>query len=230
MNTTTLDRWNIARICLIGLCLSGAIGILAKQLLQTEATKKQIVKSYTFPDNISLKNWQFIKSEPFQPKNQKNPIIANQYRYRQQSKDLRINTVYEQATGGNVSRLLMVYESIPPATVVINEKYESGIGHYGSFEYKDRAYISACINPKGNTTVTQKQFVQNRYLHTSSLPRFFGWLAGQNDLFDARCLWVALSIPVNSFAPPDELKKNKDILESASLEWFRWWKQNYPES
>ncbi|MBR8832133.1 MAG: hypothetical protein N5P05_002420 [Chroococcopsis gigantea SAG 12.99] len=231
MTSTSIERWQIFRIGLIALCISGVMGVLAKNLLLHEPDSRtaKAKKEYKFPDTINLKNWEMVKSLSIPPKKKSQPF-GHLYEYRRGDKELQIQTRYEVATEGNTSRLLMVYDSIPPATSVINEKYQSGIGYYGSFEYKNKTYITACINPKGETTVTQKQFVNNRYWHTSSVPRFLGWLAGQNDLFDGRCLWTSLSMPVNTFAPPEELKKDRELVEAAWLEWAKWWKQNYPDS
>lgn len=227
MLSTKTNQWQTIRIVLIALSLGGIIFILLKSLIDPNFTKKKMVNNASLPQSVPLANWQTIKSTPIKPKNEQ-LSEGYQYKYQNPLGKLDIDTHYEIYTDSNVSRLLMVYQSIPPATARLQLKQKDGIGYYSLFEYQDKAYISACINPKGQTTVTEQQFVKNRYLYNWSIPRLLFWTIGQKDLFDGRCLFTTMSIPIDTHE--NALNNAYQTLETTWFDWYRWWQQNYPSS
>ena len=86
------------------------------------------------------------------------------------------------------------------------------------------AYLTACINPKGKTTVGNDDFRNNLLRYTITPKRIVNWFISQNSLSDKRCLWTYFSLPLNNSLPEDLYP----LLESAWLDWYRWWSQNYP--
>jgi cyanosortase A-associated protein len=131
-----------------------------------------------------------------------------------------------------------VYTPIRTANADLQIKYQPGIGHYGVLTHKDaktqtsRAYLSACINPQGESTATEQQFTHN--LSKGWQPSQVGsWILGQKSLIDRRCLWTLMSVPVqtDSKAAPATARSTEQAyktLETAWVSWYQWWRENYP--
>jgi cyanosortase A-associated protein len=100
-------------------------------------------------------------------------------------------------------------------------KYQNKIGYHFLFEYNNKAYLSACLNRVGESTVNDEQFSKNKYKYGWSPQQTALWLLGKKDFFESGCLWTLISIPT-----PDEssLEKNYQTLETVWGEWYRWWK------
>lgn len=216
-------QWQSVRILLVAVTLSGVVGILLRTILLPETDKVLGLNSVDFPATIPLAQWQPLAAKPLEAINQAQSI-GKKYQYRQNGDRLEIEARYEHYTDGNISRLLVVYTPIKPATVQPIVKYREGIGSYSLFEHNDRAYLSACINYAGETTVTEQQFVQNKYAYGWSPQRTLFWILGQNDLFDGRCLWTLISVPLSSDSYVLAIEKAREELENAWFDWYRWWK------
>ncbi|PSF37981.1 cyanoexosortase A system-associated protein [Aphanothece hegewaldii CCALA 016] len=226
MKYLKINKWEGFRISLIALALGGVAVVLGNEFLSGKKEQETAIK-VTLPAQIPLSNWQFIKSNPIAAKNENKSDIGQLYQYRNGNDTLEIDTRYQFYTDGNASRLLMVYQRIPPATLIPQTKYKKDLGYYYLFDYQNKAYLSACMPPKGETTVTQQQYVNNRSRYGWSIPRAFGWLLGQQDLYDGRCLWTVFSMPVDLYFNPDAIDHAALKLETAWFEWYRWW-QNQP--
>ena len=98
------------------------------------------------------------------------------------------------------------------------------IGFHTLFTYQNRAYLSSCINSRGGTTVTQKQFSQNRYVQDLKYNLLLPWILGKESLRDRRCLLVNLSIPIDHVQSATAYT----ILQSAWEDWYQWWQPNFP--
>ena len=85
---------------------------------------------------------------------------------------------------------------------------------------KQRAYLSACINPQGNSPLTGIEFKQNGNLNALNLKRLVSWLLSQDSLRDSRCYWTLLSVPLKDSSLGDAYQ----TLETAWFSWYRWWK------
>jgi cyanosortase A-associated protein len=185
--------------------------------------KGQRLSTFDFPATIALSQWQTLAAKPLAATNQAQSI-GKEYQYRQNGERLEIQARYEHYTDGNISRLLVVYTPIKPATVQPIIKYQEGIGSYSLFEHEGKAYLSACVNSVGESTVTEQQFVQNKYAYGWSPQRTLFWILGQNDLFDGRCLWTLISVPLSSDSYVLAVEKAYQDLENAWFDWYRWWK------
>ncbi|MCU0537970.1 MAG: cyanoexosortase A system-associated protein [Hydrococcus sp. Prado102] len=216
-------KWQSVRIVLVAVTLSGAIAILLKAILLPDTDKELQQSSFDFPATIKLSQWQPLAAKPLQATDIAQSI-GKKYQYRQNGDRLEIQARYEHYTDGNISRLLVVYTPIKPATVQPIVKYQEGIGFYSLFEYEGKAYLSACINYAGESTVTEQQFVQNKYAYGWSPQRTLFWILGQNDLFDGRCLWTLMSVPLSSDSYVLAIEKAYQELENAWFDWYRWWK------
>ncbi|MBE9174573.1 cyanoexosortase A system-associated protein [Synechocystis salina LEGE 06155] len=172
---------------------------------------------FPYPQQVTLPSWQLKSSET--------AIIAGKspgQRYILQKGDTTatIAAFHQLHTDGNVSRLLVTYTDARPATVYIHPVEHTETGHFGAFVFENQAHITACLNPNAPSTLTEQQFISNKYRHNL---HFFAWLAGQKDLTDSSCLWTLISTPIAPDATPDEITQTFKQLETAWVEWYQWW-------
>lgn len=230
--------WSKIRLILLGLTLLGVLGVLAKVILLPSEEKKQSNSDYVFPQTVPLPGWELKETDKLPLLSKKQARLrpgldpGQRYKYVKDQNTLNVETRYAQYYG-NVNSFLVMYKQIPPATVNPKIKYTKDTGHYGIFTHEDKAFLSACVNPKGNSTVTEQQFTNNRYLNGWGVQRTFLWIIGQQDLFDGRCLWTIMSVPITDYDPyqivlQQDLKDEYQKLETAWVDWYRWWKANLP--
>jgi cyanosortase A-associated protein len=147
----------------------------------------------------------------------------------QQPIDIQVRYITDGvATSPAIRSLLPAFTDVP-ATVLVpaTTKERSDVGEYSLFVHKDKAYLSTCINPQGITTVTGDKFHANSNPNPlKGLPvnRLLPWILGQQTLRDSRCIWTALSMPIDRTAPDGTMKK----LETIGVTWIRWWQANFP--
>lgn len=170
---------------------------------------------FVFPATVPLSQWQFIHSRPVVPHrdrtggnnssalpNAENDAIAAQlYQYQQGNVVLNVEMQYFINTKVDVSALIQ--ERIDPSLSRsrLPIYYWKGIGFYAMFQNQKGSYLSACINPHGQSTVNDRQFYQNQNRFTVLSNRFLPWLLGREPLRDFRCLWTTFSI---SASLPDQ--------------------------
>jgi cyanosortase A-associated protein len=118
--------------------------------------------NFSFPEQVTLPNLDFIVSEKLPPNNQ-NSALGRYYKYRQNQTDVEISMRYETNTDGEVTKLIPKNTSIPLDKIqndlLIRSK--TNIGHYGLFIYQEKAHLTTCINPVGLSTFTKAQFNAN---------------------------------------------------------------------
>lgn len=232
-------RWSQIRIILLALTLFSFLGVILKLTFFPTEEKKQSNINSTFPETVPLSGWQLKESQKLKLIKTSRlgaglaPGHIYKYVNNANNKDtLEVEARYEKYLG-TINRYIVIYRNMPTATVAIKTKYKKDIGYYGTFEYQAQAFLTACVNPKGESTVTDKQFTKNTYFHGWGIQRTFLWVIGQQDLLDARCLWTIMSVPINSY-DPYKLLLEKDLedeyqkLETAWVDWFHWWKKNFP--
>jgi cyanosortase A-associated protein len=223
MATPLIFRWQTARIALIAALLAGTLGAIARVIAVNLWEKdKPSAYTYDFPKTVPLASWQLANSQSLAADG-KAKNVGQRYQYRQNGQELEVQVRYERYTDSNISRLLNIYTPIKGATLTLNAKRQAGIGYYALLQYEERAYLSACLNPIGESTITQQQFTQNRYEHGWSIQRVFLWGIGQDDLIESRCFWTLLSTPVPAAADGTTLAAAYQTLESAWFDWYRWW-------
>lgn len=229
-------RWSGIRIILLSLTLFGLLGVLLKVILFPTEEKKQLTSNFVFPDIVPLSGWQqkeTIKLKTFKATPLGPGLAPGQlYKYVNNQGYLEVEGRYEQYKG-NINRYIVIYRNMPPATLKPRIKYKKDLGYYGVFEDKDKVFLSACVNPKGESTATENQFSNNRFANGWGIQRTFLWIIGQQDLFDGRCLWTIMSVPITNY-DPYQITLEKDLedeyqkLETAWVEWYQWWKANLP--
>lgn len=216
------NAWQPARLSLLVLAFSGALFVLGKAIVTPKAATTQ--PAYRLPATVPLTDWQTVSSAALQPIPE--AIASQQYEYRQQQS---LNVQLRYMTGdGDVNRFLFVHTPIRQDNNRLVLKYQPKIGFYGVLPYQKRAYLSACISPRGESTVTAQQFVQNLRTHDLTPSRVLPWLLGQQPLLDRRCLWTLMSIPVAANADSTTLDNAYKTLEVAWFSWYRWWQPNFP--
>lgn len=182
---------------------------------------------YTFPESVTLSQWQLSSSEPVTPHATQttsyisgNLVAGKHYRYRQNKKSLDIEMRYFADTNGNLKDFI---------TSQMGE-FSSGLkqdqdgGFYSLYVNQNKAYLSACINPRGNSTLSTDQFNRNLMIYDTRLERIFPWLLGQAEFRDKRCLWAHLSMPLDDTAVDDQYSS----LEATWFEWYDWWRSHFP--
>jgi cyanosortase A-associated protein len=208
---------------LLVLTFGGAIVVLVKAIVTPKAAITQL--SSRLPASVPLASWQAVSSTTLEPMPE--AIAGQQYDYRQQQQSLTVQMRY-MLEDGDVSRFLFAYTPIRQDNKRLVLKYQPQIGFYGVLTYQERAYLSACITPRGESTVTAQQFVQNLRAHNLTASRILPWLTGKQSLLDRRCLWTLMSVPLaaktNSFALDNAYKTLEDVWVS----WYRWWQPNFP--
>lgn len=188
------------------------------------------VADFAFPQNISLASWEYMGNQPIDvsqldsKENQDRIQSANRYQYQDRNTKLDIEMYYLTDTRGNIESLLQQQTKIAPETLKTQEIKQQDNNYYSLFSDRDRTYLSSCLNPTGNSTVTQKQFSQNLDRRQLNLRLITDWLKGKDSIRDRRCLWITLSIPNDSasFLSPN------DILEQAWHNWHQWWQPRFP--
>ncbi len=218
-------RNNFLSLTCIGFCVATVYS-----LIQPTVGNRQ-VSSFSFPESIPLQSWQLVKTESIlnsQPERKKQEeLIASgkSYTYSNDRLSLEIEMLYLVGTRGNVHGVLENQIAIPAKVLKKAETQKlENVGFYTIFSDRHRAYLSSCINSRGNTTVTQKQFSQNRYAHDLKYSLLLPWLFGQETIRDRRCLLTNLSIPVENLDP----EVAYEILQSAWQDWYSWWQPKFP--
>lgn len=217
------NTWQPARMTLLVLTFSSALFVLGKAIVTPKAAETQ--PSYRLPATVSLPDWQTVSSAPLQPIPE--AIASQQYEYRREQQSLSVQLRY--MTGdGDVNRFLFVHTPIRQDNSRLVLKYQPKMGFYGVLPHQGRAYLSACISPRGESTVTAQQFVQNLRTHDLIPSRVLPWLAGQQPLLDRRCLWILMSVPLAANADLATLDNAYKTLEDVWFSWYRWWQPNFP--
>jgi cyanosortase A-associated protein len=106
----------------------------------------------------------------------------------------------------------------------LQARNNANTGHYVMFNAANRAYLATCINPRGNATITDQQFIANRNKYDISGDRLVLYLLGISDLRDHRCLLTLLSVPHQS-----SNQLSHQLLESVWEVWYQYWQYNFPK-
>jgi cyanosortase A-associated protein len=220
--------WQPVRLSLLVMVLGGVLGVLGRAIVVPKVEEKSIAKSYPLPPTVPLSGWQFSTSTPLRPDTSSNLPAGQRYQYRNGTTSLAVEA---RVMGGddNISRFLNTYTPIGGASVNLKLKTQPDGGFYGVLAHGGQAYLSACINRHGNSTVTEQQFRQNRHIYDLEVGRVLPWLLGQETLIDRRCLWTLMVTPLSTEAKPDPITSEKAFktLETAWFSWYQWWQPNF---
>ncbi|WGV28997.1 cyanoexosortase A system-associated protein [Halotia branconii] len=196
-------------VTLIGIILTNIYLITTGRSLDT----------FVLPDSINLNSWQQVKVKSWSNQKSNTPtdtkaiIVRSQkdYSYVKNNQHLELQMRYFTNTRGESNPFLEQTSANQK-----NIRYVKGVGYYLLYSDAKQTYLTACINPRGGSTVTSTQFMQNRYTYDLTWSRIVPWIFGKEILRDNRCIWAQLSIPLNEVADTEVYA----ILES-------FWVANY---
>ncbi|GAC1498335.1 MAG: hypothetical protein NVS2B14_12110 [Chamaesiphon sp.] len=214
------------RIYLLAITFCGLIVTLANTILDPNIGKPT---PFSFPSQVPLPQWQQQANRLLKDKEVEHSqfIAGKQYSYTSKNISLDIEARYLHNIDGDVQGLIPNYTSlqIPSNNALIVVRYTKGVGFYGLFTYNRRAYLSTCINPRGESTFTQQQFNNNHDTYDLQLARVVPWLLGHEELLHSRCLWTLLSTPSIDSSPEEAYQ----VLEKAWISWDEWWHSRFPK-
>ncbi|MBD0265216.1 MAG: cyanoexosortase A system-associated protein [Tolypothrix sp. Co-bin9] len=213
--------WKQFRIPLLALTFSSVLLVLGKVIL-LPSPEKGTLTPFVFPEAVPLAQWQLKATSPLPEPTEEHPELIAQKHYQYIQNDLPLNIEMRYVTDGNLRELMRKYTSISSSAVV---RQHQKVGYYGLLVDRQRAYLSACINPQGGSTFTPQQLNGKQYLYEGNWERILAWLLSQQSLPDQRCLWAHLSIPLQSSSPETAYKK----LENAWFSWHQWWQRHFPK-
>ena len=209
----------------VGFCLATVYSFI-----QPTVGNRQ-VSSFSFPNRIPLESWQLVKTRSITnrqlKKDKQEKLIASgkSYIYSQDNFSLEVKMLYLVGTRGNIHSALEKQIAIP-TNLLKKAKIQKleDVGFYLIFRDRKRAYLSSCINSRGEATVTHKQFSKNRYLHDLKYNLLLAWLFGQDTIRDRRCLLTNLSISLDNLQP----EMADRILKEVWQDWYLWWQPRFP--
>jgi cyanosortase A-associated protein len=237
--TTQIALQHRLRTSMLILICFGVFAALGKLIVFPTPVYQAVPAAFELPADVPLPGWQLVAVRPLEQKPntksaQQRLLSSQLYEYEQgesQQKEqlLQIEMRYAIETSGNVMGFLGSYTNIPLERIqpkLRDERYQAGLGHYLILVNEQRTYLTSCINPRGESTVTLPQFRHNRYFNDVRIDRLWDWLLKSEKIRDDRCLWVNMSIPVAGTSP----QAADSVLENAWVDWYRWWQPRFSKS
>ncbi|NMF59370.1 cyanoexosortase A system-associated protein [Pseudanabaena yagii] len=217
------------RFGLLAILVAGSLLIFLRSLVDGNIGKPTPAM---FPERLELTEAKLTQSEPlidtkdfyFKPKY----LSGHRYKFLVDNQPIDIALRYGVGTEGDIPIFLKELANIDMNEDEIRQKIvrKDPIGYYAMFTYQNQAYLTACINPRGISTVTKEQFDDNASDRAMDRDVIISWLLGQKDLRDRRCLWTLMSTPLT--ADKDRAATNQK-LEKIWISWYEWWKTNFPQ-
>ncbi|UBF28757.1 cyanoexosortase A system-associated protein [Kovacikia minuta CCNUW1] len=220
--------WQPVRLSLLVGVLGSVVGIWGWTIAAPKTGKVAQNNAYPFPAIVPLTTWQLLKTTPLPPNPSTNLSPGQRYQYRNTQTSLEVEA---RVMGGddNISRFLETYTAIGADKVNLVIKNQPQVGFYGVLTHNGRAYLTACINHQGGSTVTEQQFRQNPQNYHLQVNRVLPWLLGRETLIDRRCLWTLMSTPMPTTAKVETIASAETFktLETAWFSWYEWWQPNF---
>jgi len=214
------------RLPLLALTLGGVVLVLVRLLLFPPAAG-QTRAEFAFPEQVPLPGWQARSAEalPIPEKAQAEMVSGKRYSYTQGDRALTVEIRYLVNTDPSVRNLLLKYgKSTPTVAFPTTIQQDESGGFYSLYTDETHAHLTSCINPRGSSTVTEAQFMQNRYALDLRPERALPVLLGRETLRDGRCLWTMMSAPLQN-TPADQVYPQ---LKAAWTDWQAWWQPRFP--
>ncbi|KAM3104857.1 cyanoexosortase A system-associated protein [Phormidesmis sp. 146-20] len=208
------------RIGLLAATLTSALCVLGKTIV-APAQEVDTVATIALPAKVTLPGWQFLASYPLIVNPQspgltspvtEQTIAGRAYQYAQNGVPLTIEMRYFVNSYTHVPSAIEE-SSLTSTQPLLTIRQRNGF--YALFSRQNRTHLSACIPVYGESTVSDRQFIQNQNRVEVLSKRSLPWLLGQAALRDRQCLWATLSIP--STASPEQL-------EAAWDNWYPLWR------
>lgn len=220
-NTLFLNK---SRLGVFAALLLSMIGMTGYALLRPAVDKEKDLATLDFPAVVPLTDWRSADSQILKPE-AGNQRPGYQYRYQKDGKTLQIQARYYDKIFLGLGHAAMAHKIAPPASINPEMIHDPQRGYYAIFTFDDRAYLTGCLNARGETTVTQSQSVRNRYKNGWSIPSVIGWLALGTNFADSRCLWTVLTLTDGAATLSPQAQAS--LLQSAWIGWQDWWKPRF---
>ena len=204
-STRFFAKLDLRTLLLLMIC-SVLASIIVRFLFSPTGATRQ-VSAYTFPATVELPSWQFVESHPLpqvflepttetrEVKPQRDFVLSGRaYRYQRGRFTMNIEMRYLIYSVGDLEQYYEVLGRSPSEPLTNNLRHSQEQGYYAVFKRGDVAYLTACINPRGGSTVTEEQYVYNRRMLDSRPEYWLPWLLGNHSMRDFRCLWTELSL------------------------------------
>lgn len=224
------------RFGLVMVLAASSLLILGRSLIDGNIGKPT---PFIFPEQIDLKldSTKISASQPSEKINDdkefefsKKPkfLFGRRYQYLFDGIPIEIDLWYAVGTEGQILVLLSELRNIKPSEDDLEKNLvrKDPTGYYLTFKHQNRAYLTACINPRGISTVTPEQFNDNASDRAMDRAVIISWLLGQKDLRDRRCLWTLMSTPITTNS---DINVANQKLEKMWILWYEWWKPRFPE-
>jgi cyanosortase A-associated protein len=212
-----MSTWKLLRTGLLAATTLGVAAMAAYAAI-TPPALGTVYQSYRFAEQAKLSGWTALPSENMainRPIPAYRQLIASKlYHFQQLGQKLDIQTMYLVDTDGDVQNFA---QDFTPSQLSQKptERHRAGLGFYQLSTQGTRSLLSACINPRGETTVTAAQFAQNRRTFDRQVDRWLPWLFNQVYLADRRCIWTAMSLEAADLSS----EQRASLLEQS---WFAW--------
>ena len=221
------------RFGLLAILVSSSLLILGRSLFDGSIGKPT---PFVFPNQIEFTQAQTKLSEDQPPEDivdtkdffgKPRYLSGKKYKYLLDNLPIDISLRYAVGTEGDLFTFFKGLTNIEISEDELRQKSirKDPTGYYASFTYQNRAYLTACINPRGISTVTKEQFEDNASDRALDRDVVIGWLLGQKDLRDRRCLWTVMSTPITSDGDRNAINQK---LEKTWISWYEWWKPRFP--
>ena len=192
-------------------------------------TISPVNRNYTFIDPASLSQWQLADTKPLTVHQNKPKeyitgdfIAGKNYRYQKDGQSLDIEMRYFADTNGNLKDFITSQTGELSSAL----KEDGDRGSYSIYTHENKAYLNACINPRGKSTVTSDEFNRNLMAYDTRLSNIVPWLLSRAEFRDKRCLWTNLSMHLDNNISVDDTYND---LETAWFDWYDYWQANYPQ-
>lgn len=234
-NLDISDTKHKLRFGLLAVLASGSLLIFGRSLFDNsigkptplifptkiELAQTQLQVSQTKPTEPIVDNKEFFGHPKF--------MTGSRYEYLVDEIPVTIDLRYAVGTDGDLYVLVKELAEAKIDENLLRSKAvrQDPIGYHAIFDYQDRLYLTACVNPRGISTVTREQFDDNASSQVLERDVLIGWLLGQQDLRDRRCLFTLISTPLPANSDRQE---RSEKLEKLWVSWYEWWKPRFPPS
>lgn len=210
----SLPKWRWVTLASV---LSGVLVVLTASVWRAATLDRQ---PFAFPQQVPMPSAQLLTSQigKSQRRDAYSEIITqHRYQYQYQDQRLQIEMSYVTGTTGNLLLFLENYpiwgQTLQPLPTP--QIRQQGSNYYAVYTHGNRAFLSACLDPGGQSTVETGHFIRNWNSH---------WYLLGRDYVDDRCLWTHLSVALNQQSPQQAFS----ILEANWVSWQQWWQSRVP--
>lgn len=201
------------------------MGVTMATLIIPEVARREI-QPLQFPSKVTLSGWTEEKSIPLvkQPETKlrfDRLRSGREYHYGQQEAKVTVALRFSSPTVGRLENYIKQTYPKPLETAYRqgNTRYIPNRGNYRLFQDDEKAYLSACLTPTGESTVDFQNYVNKANRQVFNWQTLIPRLLGEKSLRERRCLWVNLSTPLNSNSPETSYQLLESVFKTGYPKW-----------